>query len=138
MASNILFLCTHNSARSQMAEGLMRSLGGPLIQVYSAGTIATQVRPEAIKAMAAIGIDISDHRSKVLDPFVSMPFDYVIIVCDSANQACPVFPGAEKRLHWSVADPARVEGSEVQRLAAFCNARDDLMNRIKTEVLPSL
>lgn len=138
MTKNILFLCTHNSARSQMAEGLVRSLGGTSVQVYSAGTVATQVRPEAIQVMAEIDIDISDHSSKVLDQFISMPFDAVITVCDSANQACPFFPKAVQRLHWSIADPSGVEGSEAQRLAAFRDARDHLMSRIKTELLPQL
>jgi arsenate reductase len=138
MTQNILFLCTHNSARSQMAEGLLRTFGGASVQVYSAGTVATQVRPEAIQVMAEIDIDISDHRSKVLDQFISMPFDAVITVCDSANQACPFFPNAARRLHWSIADPSGVEGSEAQRLAAFRDARDDLLSRIKTELLPQL
>src|SRR5437588_10443507 len=97
----VLFLCTHNSARSQMAEGLLRAMAGARFDVASAGTEATRVRPLAAKAMAEIGIDISGHSSKTLDAFVLQPWDFVITVCDSANESCPVFPGAAKRLHWS-------------------------------------
>src|SRR5215213_4736830 len=97
----ILFLCTHNSARSQMAEGFLRALGHDRFEAFSAGTEATQVRPLAIKAMAELGIDISQQRSKVLTKYMAQPFDYVITVCDQANESCPVFSGAKNRLHWS-------------------------------------
>lgn len=95
----VLFLCTHNSARSQMAEGLLRSLGGAQFESFSAGTEATHVRPLAIKAMAELGVDISRQRSKVLTEYLQQPFDYVVTVCDQANESCPVFPGAAQRLH---------------------------------------
>lgn len=131
----ILFLCTHNSARSQMAEGLLRALGGGAFEAYSAGTVATQVRPEARAAMDELGIDIAAQWSKTLDSYLGQPFDLVITVCDDANQACPVFPGARRRLHWSIDDPARVEGETGERLAAFRRARDELRGRIERELL---
>jgi arsenate reductase (thioredoxin) len=95
----VLFLCTHNSARSQMAEGLLRDMAGGRFEVFSAGTEATRVRPEAISVMAEIGVDISAQESKTLERYLGEPFDYVITVCDDANEACPVFPGARERLH---------------------------------------
>jgi arsenate reductase len=95
----VLFLCTHNSARSQMAEGLLRHLAGERFEVMSAGTEATHVRTLAIRAMDELGIDISGQDSKTLDRYLGEPFDYVITVCDDANEACPVFPGARRRLH---------------------------------------
>lgn len=131
----VLFLCTHNSARSQMAEALLRALGGAAFEVFSAGTEATQVRPEARAAMDELGIDIAAHWSKTLDGYLGQPFDLVITVCDDANQACPVFPGARRRLHWSIDDPARVEGETGERLAAFRRARDELRARIERELL---
>ena len=127
---NVLFLCTHNSARSQMAEGLLRELGGPGFEVHSAGTIATKVRPEAVAVMKEKEVDISGQSSKTLESFLDDRFDYVITVCDSANDSCPVFPNARKRLHWSVDDPAGVQGDEAARLAAFRKARDELKQRI--------
>ena len=133
--TRVLFLCTHNSARSQMAEGLLRSLGGGDFEVFSAGTEATRVRSEAIAAMRELGIDISDQQSKTLDRFLDQPFDEVITVCDSANQTCPVFPGAARRRHWSVDDPSRIQGVEEERLAAFRQARDELRARIEAELL---
>ena len=132
----VLFLCTHNSARSQMAEGLLRALGGGNVQVFSAGTVATSVRPEAIAVMHELGIDISGQTSKALDEFTGSNFDEVVTVCDDANDTCPVFPGARKRRHWSIDDPARVTGAEAERLNAFRAARDDLRHRIETELLP--
>jgi arsenate reductase len=131
----VLFLCTHNSARSQMAEGLLRALGGDRFAVFSAGTVATSVRPEAITAMREIGIDISGQSSKTLEQFLGEPFDEVITVCDDANDACPVFPGVRNRRHWSIPDPSAVTGSEIDRLAAFCSARDRIRQRIETELL---
>jgi arsenate reductase len=119
-----------------MAEGLLRALGGPDIEAFSAGTVATSVRPEAVAVMGELGIDVSDHESKTLDRFLSEPFDQVITVCDDANDTCPVFPGARQRRHWSIADPSRVEGSDAERLAAFRRARDDLRERIEGELLP--
>ena len=131
----VLFLCTHNSARSQMAEGLLRSLGWGVFEVASAGTMATRVRPEAIAVMREIGIDISTQTSKTLDRFLPERFDEVITVCDNANETCPVFPGARNRRHWSIDDPAGVQGPEAERLAAFRGARDALRQRIETELL---
>ena len=106
MKQRVLFLCTHNSARSQVAEGLLRHLGGDQFEVYSAGTEATQVRPLAIRAMAELGIDISGQQSKTLDRYLGEPFDEVITVCDAAAEACPIFPGARRRRHWSFPDPS--------------------------------
>ena len=102
----VLFVCTGNSARSQMAEGLLRHEAGDRFEVFSAGTHPTQVRPEAIVVMREIGIDISPHRSKSVDEFAGQAFDYVITVCDNANETCPVFPGRARRLHWPFEDPA--------------------------------
>ena len=126
----VLFLCTGNSARSQMAEGLLRSLAGDRFEVFSAGTIASFVRPQAIAAMKEIGIDISAHRSKSLNELIEEPFDYVITVCDHAAQICPTFPGDAKRIHWSIEDPVVIGDDETQ-LEAFRVARDDLKNRIQ-------
>jgi len=126
----ILVVCTGNSARSQMAEGLLRHEGGDRFEVFSAGTKPTQVRPEAIAAMREIGIDISHHRSKSVDEFFGQPLEFVITVCDSAKETCPVFPGNAKRLHWPFPDPAAVKGSEEERLAAFRAVRDQIHGRI--------
>jgi arsenate reductase len=133
--TRVLFLCTHNSARSQMAEGLLRELGGDQFEVFSAGTIATRVRPEAIAAMRELGINITSQSSKTLDQYLHAPLDEVITVCDQANDSCPVFPGHVQRRHWSIADPSSVQGSDEERLAAFRVARDDLRQRIEGELL---
>lgn len=131
----VLFLCTHNSARSQMAEGLLRSLGGDRFEVFSAGTVATVVRPEARAAMDELGVDISGQTSKTLERYMQVPLDEVITVCDQANDSCPVFPGKVQRRHWSIADPSGVQGSAEDRLAAFRVARDELRQRIERELL---
>ncbi|MEO8511002.1 MAG: arsenate reductase ArsC [Chloroflexota bacterium] len=128
--SRVLFLCTHNSARSQMAEGLLRSLAGERFEVHSAGTEATLVRPEAIAVMGELGMDISAQASKAMAPMLGESFDWVITVCDQAKESCPVFPGARATAHWSIDDPAAVSGSNDERLAAFRAARDDLRARI--------
>jgi arsenate reductase (thioredoxin) len=133
--NRILFLCTHNSARSQMAEGLLRQLAGDRFEVMSAGTEATHIRPLAIRAMDEIGIDISKQESKTLDRYLQEPFDYVITVCDDANEACPFFPGAKSRLHWSFEDPSRAEGSEEERLAVFRSVRDRIGKRVQAELV---
>jgi arsenate reductase (thioredoxin) len=133
--SRVLFLCTHNSARSQMAEGLLRHLAGDRFEAYSAGTEATHVRPLAIRAMDEIGIDISGQESKTLNRYLGEPFDYVITVCDEANEACPFFPGAKNRLHWSFEDPAQATGSEEERLGVFRTARDKIRERIEQELV---
>jgi arsenate reductase (thioredoxin) len=131
----VLFLCTHNSARSQMAEGLLRHLAGDRFEVVSAGTEATSVRPEAIEAMAELGVDISGQSSKTLERYLEEPFDHVVTVCDDANEACPVFPGATSRLHWSFRDPSREEGSEEERLEVFRTVRDEIQVRIREELV---
>jgi arsenate reductase len=127
----VLFVCTGNSARSQMAEGLMRSLGGKEYEVHSAGTHPGFVRPQAVSVMKEIGIDISQQYSKSLDPFIGQAFDYVITVCDNAKESCPVFHGAKSMLHWSVEDPVGVGTTEGERLQAFREARDDIAGRIR-------
>jgi arsenate reductase (thioredoxin) len=134
--TRVLFLCTHNSARSQMAEGLLRRLAGDRFEVMSAGTEATFVRPEAVTAMAELGINISGQESKTLDRYLGEPFDYVVTVCDDANEACPVFPGARNRLHWSLRDPSRATGTDEERLAVFRAVRDEILARIENELLP--
>jgi arsenate reductase len=126
----VLILCTGNSARSQIAEGLLRHDGGDTFVVESAGLEPSFVRPEAIEVMREIGVDISNHRSKSIDEFSEQPFDFVITVCDNANQHCPIFPGKSERIHWSVADPAGVAGDQATRLEAFRVARDDLRERL--------
>ena len=126
----VLILCTGNSARSQIAEGLLRDRAGDRIEVASAGVAPTQVRPEAIEAMKEIGIDISDHRSKSIEELITQAFDYVITVCDNANQQCPLFPGACRRIHWSIEDPAAVAGDNETRLGAFRSARNELRGRL--------
>jgi len=131
----ILFLCTHNSARSQMAEGLLRHLAGDRLDAFSAGTEATHVRPLAIRAMAELGIDISGQESKTLDRYLGKPFDAVITVCDQAHEACPVFFGATERLHWSFPDPSRATGTEDEQLAVYRAVRDAIRARIEREVV---
>ena len=120
----ILFICTHNSARSQMAEGLMRALFGNKFESYSAGTVATGVNPLAIKVMAEIGIDISHHRSKSVEEFRGWKFDYVVTVCDQAKETCPFFPGAKEYLHKGFEDPSQYRGNEA--LEKFRKVRDEI------------
>jgi arsenate reductase len=131
MKTSVLILCTGNSARSQMAEGLFRHEGGGRYEVFSAGTRPSRVRPEAIAVLAEIGIDISGQRSKSVDEFIGQPLDLVITVCDNAKEACPVFPGRTRRLHWPFEDPAGTEGSEDERKAAFRRVRDQIRERIQ-------
>lgn len=135
MKQRVLFLCTHNSARSQMAEGLLRHLAGDKFEVFSAGTEATHVRPLAIQAMAELGIDISRQQSKTLDRYLSEPFDEVITVCDTAAEACPIFPGAAHRRHWSFPDPSQAKGSETEQRAVYSHVRDAIRSRIESELL---
>ncbi|WP_273842154.1 arsenate reductase ArsC [Rubrobacter calidifluminis] len=132
-----LFVCTHNSARSQMAEGFLRHLAGERFEAMSAGTEATEVRPEAVEVMREVGVDISRQESKTLERYLGEPFDYVITVCDQANEACPVFPGAGKLLHWSFPDPSAARGGEEERLAVFREVRDRIRERIERELLAS-
>jgi arsenate reductase len=131
MKKRVLILCTGNSARSQMAEGLFRNEGGDRYEVFSAGTRPSTVRPEAIAVLAEIGIDISGHRSKSVEEFVGQPLDLVITVCDNAKESCPVFPGRTLRLHWPFEDPAHVKGTEEERKAAFRKVRDQIRQRIR-------
>ncbi len=126
----VIFVCTHNSARSQMAEGMLRAWGGDRFEAFSAGTEATRVRPEAIAVMGEIGIDISAHSSKTLEPFMGETFGWLITVCDQAREACPTIPGVAKQAHWSIDDPSAAAGDDDVRLAAFREARDILRDRV--------
>ena len=126
----VLVLCTGNSARSQMAEGLLRHEAGDRFEVFSAGTKPSFVRPEAISVMNEIGIDISGQRSKSVDEFVGQELDYVITVCDNAKESCPIFPASAKRLHWPFEDPASAQGSDDERKAVFRKVRDQIHGRI--------
>lgn len=126
----VLILCTGNSARSQMAEGLLRSMAGDRFEVFSAGTRPVGVNPHAVSALTELGIDISRHRSKQVDQFSGQQFDYVITVCDHANQACPVFPGAGKRVHQSFPDPAAAPAE--QQTEAFREVRDAISTWLET------
>lgn len=131
MKKRVLFLCTHNSARSQMAEGLLRKMGGDQFEVFSAGTEETRVHPLVIEAMREVGIDISMHRSKTLDEFGGQEFDYVITVCDRANESCPIFPGSTQRIHWSFDDPSAATGTDEQKLRVFRNVREGIQQRLR-------
>jgi len=123
----VLILCTGNSCRSQMAEGILRASAGEMIRIESAGSAPTgQVHPVAIKVMNEIGIDISEHRSKHFSEFLDTPVHTVISVCGSADQACPMFPGMVRRYHWAFDDPAKVEGSENDVLSVFRRVRDEI------------
>ena len=126
----VLILCTGNSARSQMAEGILHFTSGDKFEVESAGVAPSRVRLEAIEAMREIGIDISEHRSKSVDEFAEQKFDYIITVCDNARESCPVFPARATRIHWSFDDPAAVTGSDEKRLAAFRRVRDEIKTRL--------
>lgn len=130
--SRILILCTGNSARSQMAEGLLRHDAGDRFEVFSAGTKPSQVRPEAIEVMGEIGVDLTGHRSKHADEFDGQPFDYVLTVCDNAKESCPVFLGEARRLHHSFEDPAAKHGTEEERLDVFRRVRDEIREYLKT------
>lgn len=128
----VLILCTGNSARSQMAEGLLRHDAGERFDVESAGTKPGQVRREAIAVMKEIGVDISGHRSKSVDEFSGQSFDYVLTVCDNAKEICPLYPGHTNRLHHNFEDPAAVQGSEEERLGAFRRVRDEIRSYLRT------
>ncbi len=129
----ILILCTANSARSQMAEGVLRNLAGDRYEVFSAGSRATSVNLYAIQAMREIGVDLSDHTSKTFAPFLGQPFDAVITVCDNAAENCPFLPGQYNRIHWSFPDPAAVEG-DAEKLQAFREVRDGLIEKFNAFV----
>jgi len=126
MRQRVLILCTGNSARSQMAEGLLRHDAGDRFEVFSAGTRPGRVRPEAIAVMRELGIDISGHRSKHVDEFAAQQFDYVLTVCDNAKESCPVFPGQAVRVHHGFDDPSAIEGPEDERLHVFRRVRDEI------------
>jgi protein-tyrosine-phosphatase/DNA-binding transcriptional ArsR family regulator len=126
----VLFICTHNSARSQMAEGILRARSGGQVEAFSAGTMPAGVHPMALQALAEMGIDISTQRSKSLDVFTGEQFDDVITVCDRARELCPVFPGDPAMLHWSIPDPLEVTGDDRVRMQAFRSVADQLVTRI--------
>lgn len=132
----VLFLCTGNSARSQMAEGLMRSLGLGLWEVKSGGLLPSYVHPLAIRVMEEIGIDISHQTSKSMEQFLNEDFDYIVTLCDHAAMSCPTFPGQAKRLHWSLEDPTAAVGTIEQRLIVFRKIRDEIKTKIE-ELLKS-
>jgi len=127
----VLFVCTHNSARSQMAEGVLRDRLGDRYDAYSAGTERTRVRPLAERAMAELGIDISEHTSKAVSDLPDMKFDVVVTVCDSAREACPYIPAVERNVHHSFEDPSSAEGTEAERLAVFRRVRDEIAQWIE-------
>ncbi|MBA2363127.1 MAG: metalloregulator ArsR/SmtB family transcription factor [Chloroflexia bacterium] len=126
----ILFLCTHNSARSQLAEAIARRIGGDSVDAYSAGSVVSELHPLTVQLLAEWDIDTTGHRSKTMDEFLGQQFDYIITTCDQANEGCPVFPGDPKRIHWSFADPKAVEDPEEQ-LRAFQTIRGELLTRIR-------
>lgn len=128
--TRVLFLCTHNSARSQMAEGFLRAVAGDRFEAGSAGTEKTSVNPLAIRVMAELGIDLGAHTSKLYDDVISQAWDYLITVCDDANERCPWVPGSVQRLHWSFPDPSRATGTEEQRFAVFRRVRDQIKERL--------
>ena len=128
--TRVLFLCTHNSARSQMAEGFLRALAGDRFEAGSAGTEKTSVNPLAIRAMAEVGIDLGGHTSKLYADVASAGWDYLITVCDDANERCPWVPGPVQRLHWSFPDPSRATGTEEERLGVFRRVRDQIRERL--------
>lgn len=131
MKRRVLFLCTGNSARSQMAEGLLRHLASDRFEVYSAGTHPVGLNPGAIEAMHDIGVDISQHRSKKMSEFLNDPFDYVITVCDRAKDSCPLWPHAAKLIHWSFEDPAEAKGFPEKRQGSFRQVREEIRARIE-------
>ena len=131
MKRSVLFLCTGNSCRSQMAEGLLRHLAGDRFDAASAGTHPVGLNPGAVEAMREVGIDIAGHRSKGLEELTGRPFDHVITVCDRAKESCPVYPGAPSVLHWSFDDPAAAEGSEEVRRAVFRRVRDEIAEQMR-------
>jgi len=138
MKQRVLFLCTGNSCRSQMAEGWLRHLSGDQFEVSSAGTQPVGLNPGAVEAMKGVAIDISAHRSKHLDEYAGVIFDYVVTVCDRAKETCPIFPGARKALHWSFDDPAQVSGSPDDRREVFQRVRDEIAEHVRLFIEESL
>lgn len=131
----VLFVCTHNSARSQMAEAMLRTFAGDSFEAFSAGTEAAGIRPETIQVMDEIGMDIRGQRSKTIDEFRGQSFEWFITVCDEAQKNCPVLPGVGEVAHWSIEDPSLAEGTPGERLAAFRRARDLIRNRMRLFIL---
>lgn len=131
MKPSVLFLCTGNSCRSQMAEGWLRHLAGDRFEVASAGTHPAGLNPRAVDVMREAGVDIAGHRSKRVDEFAGRSVDYVITVCDRAKESCPVFPGKASVLHWSFDDPAEAAGLETDRMAVFRRVRDEIADSIR-------
>jgi arsenate reductase len=131
----VIFICTHNSARSQMAEAMLREFGGETFEAFSAGTEAAGIRPETIQVMKEIGLDVSGQQSKTIDEFRGQSFEWFITVCDQAQQNCPVLPGVEEVAHWSIEDPSLKDGTPEERLAAFRRARDLIRNRLRLFIL---
>lgn len=131
MRAKVLFLCTGNSCRSQMAEGLLRYKAGDCFEVASAGTNPHAIHPLAVKVIEEIGVDISGYRSKSVKEFLNQEFDYIITVCNRAKEICPVFPGRVKRIHWDLEDPAQAEGNEEEKLKIFRRTREELISRIE-------
>ena len=127
----VIFLCTGNSCRSQMAEGWLRHLGGEEFEVFSAGTHPAGKNPLALRAMEEVGVDIARQESENLDKYVDQSFDYVITVCDRAKETCPIFPGGDRQLHWSFDDPAEAEGSDEERMPEFRRVRDEIRERVE-------
>ena len=133
--TRVLFLCTHNSARSQMAEGLLRASGGDKVEVFSAGSEPTSIHPLAIKVMGRIGVELREHRVKHFDEFIGQSFDYIITVCDRVREVCPVFPGEPKEIHWSFPDPAAIEGTAKTQEKGFGETAQQLKTRIELLLL---
>lgn len=131
----VLFLCTGNSARSQMAEGLLRAMAGDRFEVLSGGTHPSGLNPLAIEVMQEIGIDISNHRSKDVKEFLGRPIEYVVTVCDRAKESCPIFPGTYKFLSWSLNDPAAATGSKEEKLQFFRGIRDQISRNIEQQFM---
>jgi arsenate reductase len=134
MARKVLFLCTGNSCRSQMAEGWLRHYAGNRVEAFSAGTKPAGLNPMAVAVMRESGVDISSHRSKHVDELAKVDFLFVITVCDAAHQGCPVFPGALYQLQWSFDDPAEATGSEEEKLVVFRRVRDEIAEQVRTFV----
>ena len=127
----VLFICTHNSTRSHMAEGLLNTLYGSRYEVWSAGTDPTEVNPLAVKVMVEVGIDISAHQSNSVEDFLDQEWDYVVTVCDRANETCPFFPGGKEKIHRGFEDPAAVNGSDEEKMVAFRRVRDEIKRWIE-------
>ncbi len=130
-AKRVLFVCTGNSCRSQMAEGWLRHIAGDRVEVCSAGTKPAGLNPRAVAVMREVGIDISHQKSKHVEEFSNQDFLFVITVCNSALESCPVFPGALYQLHWSFDDPAAAKGADEEKLAVFRRVRDEIAGQVR-------